>query len=149
MRTGWLGRAFAALVLLTQPAAADEALGRIKNIVVIYAENRSFDHLYGAFPGANGLGNATAEENTQLDHDGTKLPYGHLRQRREARPALPGDAERPVPHRRAASQYLTEPDRPEPDPRLLSQPGADQRRQEQHVRRHVHSRRLRHGPFRR
>ena len=28
---------------------------RCKNIVVIYAENRSFDNLYGNFPGANGL----------------------------------------------------------------------------------------------
>jgi len=27
----------------------------IENIVVIYAENRSFDNLYGTFPGANGL----------------------------------------------------------------------------------------------
>ena len=27
----------------------------IENIVVIYAENRSFDNLYGSFPGANGL----------------------------------------------------------------------------------------------
>jgi len=57
------------------PARADEALDKIKNIVVIYAENRSFDHLYGLFPGANGLANATDEEKTQLDHDGSKLPY--------------------------------------------------------------------------
>jgi len=28
----------------------------VKTIVVIYAENRSFDNLFGAFPGANGLG---------------------------------------------------------------------------------------------
>ena len=32
--------------------AAD--LTKIQTIVVIYAENRSFDHLYGMFPGANG-----------------------------------------------------------------------------------------------
>src|SRR5689334_468760 len=54
---------------------ADDALARIKNIVVIYAENRSFDHLYGFFPGANGIANATTEQKTQLDHDGTPLPY--------------------------------------------------------------------------
>ena len=37
--------------------AAD--LSRIETIVVLYPENRSFDHLYGLFPGANGLANAT------------------------------------------------------------------------------------------
>jgi acid phosphatase len=54
---------------------ADEALAKIRNVVVIYAENRSFDHLYGFFPGANGIANATAEARTQLDHDGKPLPY--------------------------------------------------------------------------
>ena len=37
-----------------------EGLGRLKHIVVIYLENRSFDNLYGEFPGANGLANAGA-----------------------------------------------------------------------------------------
>ncbi|KVE29276.1 acid phosphatase [Burkholderia singularis] len=46
-------------------------LSAVKNVVVIYAENRSFDNLYGNFPGANGLQNASAA--TQLDRDGTKL----------------------------------------------------------------------------
>ncbi|HLK90224.1 MAG TPA: acid phosphatase [Polyangia bacterium] len=32
----------------------------IQNIVIIFAENRSFDGLFGNFPGANGLSNATA-----------------------------------------------------------------------------------------
>jgi acid phosphatase len=54
---------------------SQEGLGKIKTIVVIYAENRSFDHLYGFFPGANGIANATEEQKTQLDHDGTPLPY--------------------------------------------------------------------------
>jgi acid phosphatase len=36
---------------------------------------RSFDHLYGFFPGANGIANATAEQKTQLDHDGAPLPF--------------------------------------------------------------------------
>jgi phospholipase C len=43
-----------------------EGLGRLKNIVVIYLENHSFDNLYGEFPGANGLANAGAKA-TQLD----------------------------------------------------------------------------------
>src|SRR5437764_2862655 len=56
-------------------ANGQEGLAKIKTIVVIYAENRSFDHLYGFFPGANGIANATIEQKTQLDHDGKPLPY--------------------------------------------------------------------------
>jgi acid phosphatase len=54
-------------------AAAD--LSQIQTIVVLYAENRSFDHLYGLFPGANGLANATSDQTLQRDHDGSILPY--------------------------------------------------------------------------
>ncbi|MBI1892130.1 MAG: acid phosphatase [Burkholderiales bacterium] len=50
-------------------------LERIEHIVVIYAENHSFDNLYGLFPGANGVANAGAEQKTQLDHDGKPLPH--------------------------------------------------------------------------
>src|SRR5258706_156017 len=52
-----------------------EGLARIEHIVVIYAENRSFDHLYGLFPGADGIASATPEQKTQLDHDGKPLPH--------------------------------------------------------------------------
>lgn len=65
-----LAAACAQLPTGPQPAGLD----RIEHIVVIYAENRSFDHLYGLFPGAEGIAQATAEEKTQLDHDGTPLP---------------------------------------------------------------------------
>ena len=48
------------------PAAA--SLDSIQNVVVIFAENRSFDNVYGRFPGANGLPvNGTYE--AQLDRD--------------------------------------------------------------------------------
>jgi len=58
-----------------QPAPAPVAgLDKIRHIIVIYAENRSFDHLYGLFPGADGLANATPEQTTQLDRDGKPLP---------------------------------------------------------------------------
>lgn len=40
---------------------------KIDTIVVIYAENRAFDNLYGNFPGAHGLGDV-------VDHDGRPLP---------------------------------------------------------------------------
>jgi len=48
-------------------------LNRVDHIVVIYAENRSFDNLYGMFPGANGVANATPAQYTQVDRDGTPL----------------------------------------------------------------------------
>jgi phospholipase C len=69
-----LGSALGCLLAALGPAKADDSLSRIKNIVVIYAENRSFDHLYGTFPGANGLANAAEEAKTQRDHDSTPLP---------------------------------------------------------------------------
>src|ERR1700682_3811369 len=65
----------AAVVLLGWHPSWAADLSKIKTIVVIYAENRSFDHLYGLFPGANGIANATTEQKTQIDHDGTPLPY--------------------------------------------------------------------------
>jgi acid phosphatase len=40
---------------------------KVETIVVIYAENRAFDNLYGNFPGADGLGEV-------VDHDGRPLP---------------------------------------------------------------------------
>ena len=72
-----------ALVFAGQAAAEvdDRQLSRIETIVVIYAENRSFDHLYGMFPGANGIANATAAQKTQTGHDGKPLAqitvWGH------------------------------------------------------------------------
>jgi len=55
-------------------AAVDAVLARIRHIVVIYAENRSFDNLYGLFPGADGVAQAGAEARTQRDRDGAVLP---------------------------------------------------------------------------
>jgi acid phosphatase len=51
--------------------AAPDGLARIQTIVVIYAENRSFDNLYGLFPGANGITGATFAP--QSDDNGTAL----------------------------------------------------------------------------
>jgi phospholipase C len=58
----------------TGEVAANAPLQKIKNVVVIYAENHSFDNMYGMFPGANGVSRATPEQYTQLDHDGKPLP---------------------------------------------------------------------------
>ncbi len=72
--------ALAALFLLfsggSEARRAADGLAKIEHVVVIYAENRSFDHLYGLFPGAEGIAHATAEQKTQLDHDGR--PLAHL-----------------------------------------------------------------------
>jgi acid phosphatase len=48
-------------------------INSINNIVVIYAENRSFDALYGSFPGANGLKQAKPKSFIQRDRDGSLL----------------------------------------------------------------------------
>ncbi|MBI3452520.1 MAG: acid phosphatase, partial [Rhodospirillales bacterium] len=50
-------------------------LDKIEHIVVIYLENRSFDNLYGLFPGANGVANAGSAA-IQVDKDGK--PYRTL-----------------------------------------------------------------------
>lgn len=57
---------------------ADPKLSVIDTIVVIYLENRSFDTLYGLFPGAEGLESAqrTQAGTIQVDRDGT--PFATL-----------------------------------------------------------------------
>ena len=69
------------LALLSLTAFAQEApkpvpgLEKIKHIIVIYLENRSFDNLYGLFPGASGISAAGAAA-TQVDRAG--VPYEKL-----------------------------------------------------------------------
>src|SRR5206468_442780 len=75
-----LARIGAVLLALVAASCAtsprhDPSLDRIQTIVVIYAENHSFDNMYGMFPGADGVANAAAEERTQVDHDGRPLPH--------------------------------------------------------------------------
>jgi phospholipase C len=48
-------------------------LAKIETTVVIYAENRGFDNLFGNFPGANGLLDLSADAARQTDRDGTPL----------------------------------------------------------------------------
>lgn len=52
-------------------------LEKIQHIIVIYQENWSFDGLYGKFPGADGIANAS-EHVRQMKKDGT--PYSTLPQ---------------------------------------------------------------------
>jgi acid phosphatase len=53
---------------------------KVETIVVIYAENRAFDNLYGNFPGARGLGEVVGRDGRplpayapQIDRDGSVL----------------------------------------------------------------------------
>lgn len=70
-------RSFAAAAALLGPAwqslaqDAENPFARIGHIVVIYTENRSFDNVFGLFPGADGLG--SADRFTQVDADGSAL----------------------------------------------------------------------------
>ena len=55
-------------VAISQPNSID----RLEHIVVIYLENRSFDNVFGLFPGANGLSNANQ---APLQIDERNQPY--------------------------------------------------------------------------
>ena len=53
---------------------ADAAgIDQIQNVVVLFLENRSFDNLYGHFPGANGIDQASQASIQQRDRDGSVL----------------------------------------------------------------------------
>jgi phospholipase C len=62
--------ALATAIALCYAQSPRPSLNAIENIVVIYAENRSFDVLYGQFPGANGIANA---KTPQRDRDGSVM----------------------------------------------------------------------------
>ncbi len=53
--------------------SSQPGIDTIENIVVIFAENRSFDVLYGSFPGANGLKDARPGSFLQVDRNGSVL----------------------------------------------------------------------------
>jgi len=78
MKLGIGGAALLALSIAgsTQAVAQEVSasdLAKIETIVILYAENRSFDALYGAFPGANGLADVTPQMALQRDRDGSVL----------------------------------------------------------------------------
>ena len=62
---------------VASPVAAG-SLDAIQNVVVIFAENRAFDNLYGLFPGANGIPGVNPSSRgayvPQKDFDGSVLP---------------------------------------------------------------------------
>ena len=71
------------LLYASTPVSALEparGLDQIETIVVIYAENRGFDHLYGLFPGANGLRNVTIQLQSE-DHTAVVATWKLMRAR--------------------------------------------------------------------
>ncbi|KAA5608908.1 acid phosphatase [Rhodovastum atsumiense] len=68
-----LATALAAGLGITGGTARAAGLDEIRNIVVIYAENRSFDNLYGHFPGAEGVEGLPASASAQVDRNGSPL----------------------------------------------------------------------------
>lgn len=73
----WFARAVVSAVLLVPALAAAQqppgrrasGLERVGNILVVYMENRSFDNLFGTYPGANGIARAGTRA-MQRDRDG-------------------------------------------------------------------------------
>jgi phospholipase C len=66
------------------PAGSSAAIAKINHVVVLYLENRSFDNLYGEFPGADGIVGLKPERYTQVDITGKpfvvlpQAPDSHL-----------------------------------------------------------------------
>jgi phospholipase C len=132
----WLA---AVLVGLSTVSAAADTLGKIEHIVIIYGENRSFDNLYGLFPGANGVQNLKPEQYLQTDYDGkpfTTLPPvwstdkstpNRVDQQFDGKPPLPNR-----PFRLDAAPYNLPLNVKMRDlvHRLLREPGTDQWRQD-------------------
>jgi acid phosphatase len=62
----------------SSPNSAEHGIEAIDNVVVIFAENRAFDNLYGLFPGANGVPGQNPSSigtmHPQRDFDGSTLP---------------------------------------------------------------------------
>jgi acid phosphatase len=73
MKHGLVLASALALAPMFATGAPAAALSDVETIVVIYAENRSFDNLYGFFPGANGLANLKPADYQQVDRDGSVL----------------------------------------------------------------------------
>jgi phospholipase C len=90
VRRAGLALLFPALLVVacaTATPGVPRALASIDHLVVIYQENWSFDGLFGRFPGANGLSNASAASLAQSDRDGR--PYATLPPSIDTRPNPP------------------------------------------------------------
>ena len=140
------------------PQKPPTGIDKIDTVVVIYAENRSFDNLYGYFPGANGLRRVTPAMALQRDRDGSvlkELPpiWGGLTAKGVTPPVTQAQTEAPPQpalrdRRSQGLQCLARRDHPRPLASLLPEPDADRRRQERQIRRLRRFRRAGDGPLR-
>ena len=141
-----MGAALAPPVLAQTPRGLD----RLSHILVLYLENRSFDNLFGEFPGANGISQA-GDAAMQRDRDGKPFETLPSSARPFDRPKNPQEVNaieawrvcRTGPSRPSAcAPGVTAADaHARPHPRLLYQPHADPRRQERPLRRVLERRR--------
>ncbi len=70
----WIAGFVAAGLFAAADASLAASLDKIQTVIVIYGENRSFDNLYGMFPGANGIDVAIKSGAfRQVDRDGSEL----------------------------------------------------------------------------
>ncbi len=70
-----LALAFVLLFAAAQARAQDalaQLRAKVKHIVVVYQENWSFDSLYGRFPGANGIANASPGRSDRWTRAGSR-----------------------------------------------------------------------------
>jgi phospholipase C len=63
----------ASVVEIYGQSSLEQLRAKVNHIIVIYQENWSFDSLYGRFPGANGIENASPESLAQKDRNGAVL----------------------------------------------------------------------------
>jgi acid phosphatase len=73
LTVGTVSTPFSVTTIDAATATTQGLQANVKNIVVIYAENRSFDNLYGSFPGAEGIPTDASKIAPQVDRDGTVL----------------------------------------------------------------------------
>ena len=112
-------------------------LRQIDRIVVVFLENRSFDNMFGLFPGANGLAGRAPRRPIQVDREaalsGAAARHGHSR-----KPPAPDPRFPPKPAKPAVSDRRVRPPArqgPRPRPPLVPAAGADQWRPNGQVRR--------------
>src|SRR4051812_12330475 len=77
MKTSFFAAGALIAAAMSSPAQTQQPAGidKLSHILVLYLENRSFDNLFGEFPGANGLARA-GQAAVQRDRDGK--PYATL-----------------------------------------------------------------------
>jgi len=74
LRLSLFACAMAATAAAVSTNSCAASIDKIQTVIVIYGENRSFNNLYGMFPGADGIGNALRSgAYKQTDMDGNEL----------------------------------------------------------------------------